>query len=187
MELASDKMQSLLRRALVYSRVPFGIIALAGLVLSGFVHAASIRGADIESAWPRVWALHYALFPIIVLAVLTAGAVAGQRRLGLRAFLALVPTPALVLLAAALVYALATFLIFMPLSRAGAPVIKDGRFFLNNHGVIREVSEDQFHFERSVTLRLFSSVWLYLYLFAVVYLLGARRPRNESPRKAPRS
>jgi hypothetical protein len=78
-----------------------------------------------------------------------------------------------------LFYAVAIFLIFTPLSGAGEPVIQDGRFFFNNHGVIREVSESEYHFQRSVSLRLFSSVWLYLYLFAVIYLLGARRPPDR--------
>jgi hypothetical protein len=70
-------------------------------------------------------------------------------------------------------------LIFTPLSGAGDPVIKDGRFFFNNHGVLREASESEYHIQRSVSLRLFSSVGLYLYLFAVVYLFGARRSPNE--------
>jgi hypothetical protein len=53
------------------------------------------------------------------------------------------------------------------------------QFFFNDHGIIREVTEDQFHFQRSVSLRLFSSVWIYLYLFSVIYLLGARRPAGS--------
>jgi hypothetical protein len=102
-------MGSFLRRVVLYSRIPVGIIALAGLLLSGLVHVASIRGIDIESAWPSGWILHYALFPIIALVVIAAGVVAGQKRLGFRAFLALVPAPAWIVLAAAFFYAVATF------------------------------------------------------------------------------
>ena len=75
----------------------------------------------------------------------------------------------------ALVYALATFLVFTPASGAGDPLIQDGRFFFNDHGIMREVTEDQFHLQRSVSLRLYSGVWIYLYLFSAIYLLGARR------------
>ena len=96
-----NKMESLFRRVVLYLRIPVGIVALAGLVLSGLVHVASLRGIDIESAWPSVWALHYALFPMIPLTVIAAGVVAGQKRLGFRAFLRLVPAPALLVLAAA--------------------------------------------------------------------------------------
>jgi hypothetical protein len=178
--LETDKQTNpLLWRLVVYLRVPIGIIALAGLALSAWVHISSMRGIDVEATWPSVWLLHYALFPIVLVVVLAASAVAGQKRLGLRGFLALVPGWALALLAAALVYALATFLVFTPYSGAGDPLIQDGRFFFNDHGIIRELTEDQFHFQRSVSLRLYSSVWLYLYLVAVVYLLGARRPRED--------
>ena len=171
-----NKIEIFLRRVVLYLRIPVGIVALAGLGLSGLVHVASLRGIDIKSAWPSVWALHYALFPIIPLTVIAAGVVAGQKRLGL----VLAGAAAdLLVLAAAFVYAVATFAIFTPLSGAGDPVIADGRFFFNNHGVIREVSEGEFHLQRSITLRLFSSVWIYLYLFSAIYLLGARRPSKK--------
>jgi hypothetical protein len=164
---------ALLRRLVAHSRVPAGIVALAGLLLSALVHVASMRGVDVESTWPNVWLLHYALFPIVLLAVLTGSAAAGYKRLGLSDFLALVPPWALALLAAALLYALAGLLVFAPSSGAGDPVIENGRYFFNDHGVMREVGEAEFHSRRSVSLRLYSSVWLYLYLFAVVYLFNA--------------
>jgi hypothetical protein len=177
--LETDKQTNpLLRRLVAYLRVPVGIIALSGLALSAWVHISSMRGIDVETTWPSVRLLHYALLPIVLVVVLAASAMAGQKRLSLRGFLALVPGWALALLAAALVYAVATFLIFTPSSGAGDPLIHDGRFFFNDHGTIREVTEDQFHLQRSVALRLYSSVWMYLYLVAVVYLLGARRPRE---------
>jgi hypothetical protein len=56
--------------------------------------------------------------------------------------------PAGLLLGAALVYAVITFFVYAPLSGAGDPIVKDGSFFFNDHGVIREVSEAQFHAER---------------------------------------
>ena len=162
-------------RLVLSLRVPVGIIALAALSLSAWVNIASMRGVDVEFTWPNVWLLHYALIPTIVIAVLTASAVAGQKRLGLRNFLTLVPAWALAVLVVALVYALATFLVFTPASGAGDPLIQDGRFFFNDHGIMREVTEDQFHLQRSVSLRLYSGVWIYLYLFSAIYLLGARR------------
>src|SRR5262245_23449717 len=98
------------------------MIALVALLLSGAVHAASLRGIDAESQWPSVWTLHYALFPIIVLTMLTAGVIVEPKRRSFRAFLSLVPVPAWIVLAAVFVYVLATFLIFTPLTGAGDPV-----------------------------------------------------------------
>ncbi len=172
--------ESLLKRAILGLRMPAGMIALTGLLLSGVVHAASLRGIDIESEWPSLWLLHYALLPIMIVTVVTAAVVADQKRLNLRAFFSLVPAPAWIILAAAVLYAIATLLILVPLSGAGDPVITDGRFFFNDHGVIREVSEEQFHFQRNLSLRLYSSVWIYLYLLSAIYLLGARRSPSAS-------
>jgi hypothetical protein len=173
-----NKMEALLRRVVLSLRIPVGIIALAGLLLSGLVHAGSLRDIDIEAAWPSVWVLHYALFPIVVLAVLTAVVVAEQKRLSFRIFRTLVPGLAWIVFMGTFLYVVATILIVVPLSGAGDPVITDGRYFFNDHGVMREVSEDQFHFQQSMSLRLYSSVWIYLYLFSAIYLLGARRPSN---------
>jgi hypothetical protein len=128
--------------------------------------------------WSRVWLLHAGLFPLVVLAVVTA-ARATRTRLTFSEFLALVPLGWWLLLALVLAYAVATFLIYAPLSGAGDPIVKDGRFFFNDHGVIREVTEAQFHAQRSISLHLYSAFWLYLYLFAAVYLLGARRTTDQ--------
>ena len=139
-----------------------------------------MRGVDVEFSWPSAWFLHYALLPIILLAVILASQIAGTGRLRLRDFFTMVPWWGLALLVPALVYALATVFLVVPVSGLGDPLIQDGHFFFNDHGVIREVTEDQFHLQRSVSLRLYSSVWLYLYLVAVVYLLYARLPRVKT-------
>ena len=179
--LETDKQVSpLLRRMILYLHVPVGIIALAGLLLSGWVHVASMRGVDVALTWPNVWLLQYALFPIILLTVIAAAQVTSPKRLSLRDLLTILPWWGLGLLAAALVYSLATFLLVVPASGAGEPLILDGRFFFNDHGIIREVTEDQFHIRRSLSLRLYSSVWLYLYLVAVMGLLCVRHLREKT-------
>jgi hypothetical protein len=78
-----------------------------------------------------------------------------------------------------LVCVLANFVLLIPESASGAQLIKDGSFFFNDHGVVREVTEAEYHFQRSLALRLYSSFWVYLYLVAAVILLGARRAPNR--------
>jgi hypothetical protein len=69
----------------------------------------------------------------------------------------------------------------VPLTSAGIPVLNNGRYFFNDHGVIREVSESAFHAQRAASLRLYSGVWVYLFLIsAVFFLLARRRTRNGS-------
>ena len=159
-----------------YVRVAAGAIALAGLLLSIAVHSLSLHGIDIEPAWPGVWVLHWAAIPMVVVTVLVVSPIAGKPRP--RALLRIIPWPARILLVAALIYTVVTFVIVVPSSGAGVPMIRDGRYSFNDHGTVREVSEDEFHAQRSRLLRLYSGVWLYLYLFSVIYLLAARRPSD---------
>jgi len=168
---------SRLRRDLL--RVPLLLLALVCLLLALIVHGASILGIDSEAKWPQVWLLHGALFLIFPLALLAAGVVARQKALSSRDLLALFPTSVLLLIALAFVYALATFVLLAPRTGLGVPVVKDNHFFFNDHGVIREVTENEFHFQRSVVLRLYSSLWVYLYYLSAVLLLGARPPPHR--------
>ena len=125
-----------------------------------------------------MWLLHAAVFPLILLAVLAPGAGSGQRTPSFRELLALIPWPVLLLIGLALIYVLAAFVLLIPESAGGAPLIKDGHFFFNDHGVVREVTESEFHFQRSTSI--YSSVWAYLYLVAAVLLPCARRaPKTE--------
>jgi hypothetical protein len=174
-----ERTGSLLRQVVLAVRFPAGVLALVGFILALVVHAASIRGVDSEAEWPSVWLLHGALFPLFILAILTAWAVAQPKTLSFRELLALVPWPALLLIGLMLVYVLANFVLLIPDSAGGAPLITDGHFFFNDHGVVREVTESEFHFQRSISLRIYSSVWAYLYLVAAVLLLCARRAPNS--------
>jgi hypothetical protein len=178
----TQRLGNLARQGIGWCRAPAGLLALAGLLLAGAVHLAAINGVDVETLWPRVWLLHAGLFPLVALAVVFAAAGAPHTRppgtrIGLRELLTLVPLLWRLLLGAALAYAVITFFVYAPLSGAGDPIVKDGSFFFDNHGVIREVSEAQFHAQRSSSLRLYSAFWLYLYLFAAVLLLGSAQAR----------
>lgn len=164
-----------LRRVILWCRWPAGVIALAGLLLAGAVHIAAIQGVDVEATWPRVWLLHAVVIFSVVLAILSLGAVAEPKRMTFRKFLSLAPVTARILLALALIYACVTFVDFSPLTAAGAPIVKGGRYFFDNHGALSEVTEAQFGVQRSMVLRLYSAFWIYLFLFCAVYLLAARR------------
>jgi hypothetical protein len=124
----------------------------------------------VAPAWSRV--------PLDFACGAGTGAASGQRTPNFRELLALIPWPGLVLIGLVLIYVLATFVLFVPESAGGAPLIKDGRFFFNDHGVVREVTESEFHFQRSVLLRIYSSVWTNLYLVGAIVLLCARRAPN---------
>jgi len=170
---------SLLRHRAV--RLPVGLLALAGFSLALAVHAASVLGIDSEARWPWVWLLREGTYPVVLMTTLTVWAVAGTRRLRWRDFLSLIPAPALLLIALSLAYVAANFVLFLLRDSGwGLPFVRDGRFFFIDHGVVREVSEDRFHLDRSIVLRWHSGAWAYLYLVAALVLLGARRKAAKS-------
>ena len=126
-----------------------------------------------------MWLLHAAVFPLILLAVLAPRAGSGQRTPSFRELLALIPWPVLLLIGLALIYVLAAFVLLIPESAGGAPLIKDGHFFFNGHGVVREVTESEFHFQRSISLRILG---LSVSRRRVLLLCARRAPNSELQR-----
>ncbi len=156
-------------------RYALGVAVLIAFALSLAVHVAAVAGFDVEAHFPDVWLLHYGIFPAIASAVLAVAAPGA----GFRDAVARIPIWARVLIVATFVYAITNLFVVGPLTGAGEPVLQDGRFFFDDHGILREVSEAQFHAQGSLALRLFSAHWLYLYLVSAVCLLFARRTRQK--------
>lgn len=160
-------------QAFHHARLAIGLVALGLFVVAIAVHVAAIAALGVEARWPNVWYLHYGVFPLILATVLVIVRTAGPNR-KFRDVITLIPVSGRILIGLALLYALASFVLFMPATGAGYPVVRDGQYFLVDHGVAREVSEAQFHTLRDLTIRLFSGCWLFLYLVATLYLLFSR-------------
>ena len=162
----------MMKPVILVCRYAFGLAGLLALALAVSVHAATIAGIDVEARYPSVWLFHYGIFPLVLAAVLVVFSLAPGARF--RDVVLLIPMTARILIVAVFTYAVANFFVIMPLSGAGDPMVRDGRFFLSDHGTLREVSEEQFHAQRSLALRGFSGHWVFLYLVSTVYLLLAR-------------
>ncbi len=156
------------------ARLLFGIAAALALALSLAVHIASIQNADVEASVPQVWWLHITSMVLCAAALLFVARIAGPMP-RFRDLVATIPLWALAVIGVVFVYVIANFFLLVPATGAGDPVLRDGRYFFNDHGTMREVSETAFHAQRAASLRLYSSVWVYLGLIAVVLLLLARR------------
>ncbi len=167
-----------LRRTILLLRLPAGLVAVACFLASLAVHAAAIRGG-ISADTSELWLLHWGISPLIVLATLTPAALAG-RTLTFRELVASIPAPALTVVMLALIYVLASFVLLWPETGAGEPLVRDGRFFFNDHGILREVTAGAFHLERNLTVRLYSGAWAYLYLVSAMLLLGTRQPQVQT-------
>ena len=161
-------------------RVSIGIVAVLVLALAVAVHIASVVNVDVEASYPQVWWMHVTSMVLCGAALLFTVRIAGPKpRLG--DLIATIPLWALTAIIAALVYVFVNFFLLVPATGAGDPVLSGGRYFFNDHGTMREVSEGAFHAQRAVSLRLYSGVWVYLCLTSTVLLLMAR------PRQVPKT
>lgn len=166
------------KNVLLVGRFGFGAFALVGLLLALIVHGAALAGIDVEASHPEVWLLHYAVFPTVILTVVAALRIAGPgARFG--DVVALIPRLAQIPIVVVFSYAIVNFILVMPATGHGDPVLQGGRFFFNDHGKVREVSAAQFHAQRSLALRGYSGHWLYLYLVSASYLLFATSKRSK--------
>ena len=155
-------------------RLFLGVVVLVATLLAGAIHVASIYGIDTEAQVPAVWVFHIGAIVAIWLAF-AFGLPKGRSWKTLSSAFVLVPIWARVLIVAALINCLVNFALVLPQTDSGLPEQRGGRYVFNNHGVIRDVSEAEYHAKRALIVRGFSSVWFYLYLVSSLYLLTARR------------
>ena len=148
----------------------FGLLAVFGFAAALIVHGLTFFHVDLIEKFPSVWALHVGIFIVFVPFVFSARrAPGGFQGSNLRAIL---PEWAIALLAVTFVYAIVNFVLFFFLSEGGVPDIRDGRFVLHDHGrVIRELTEHEYHVQRSYVLRGFSGHWLIFHLIPAAYFL----------------
>ena len=165
-------------------RVPLAVCAALGCCLAIGVHLAAVSGRDIGSAHPGIWLLHYGVLPVLVLYVAVAALMAHPRQ-RFRDLVAHIPWISRLSVLLAFLYAAANLLMFIPASAMGDPIQTDGKFYFNQHGVMREVTESQFHSAESMRVRGFSGTWAFLYFVPAISLLTWRRNSLDSgnPRK----
>lgn len=74
------------------------------------------------------------------------------------------------------VYAMVNFLLFMAEALEGAPQIIDGKYVINNHGEITEISQQEYKNAKANEIRGFSGHWMAFYAVA----MGILYPRKEN-------
>jgi len=66
-------------------------------------------------------------------------------------------------------YAIINFALFFFLSRDGVPDVRDGKYVLHNHGqVVRELSENEYEWQKAYVIRGFSGHWMVFYLVSAI-------------------
>ena len=72
---------------------------------------------------------------------------------------------------------LIVFVLFLTLSRAASPQIRDGQYVLDNHGqIVRLLSETEYVRLKEWELRMFALAWMGIYLQLAAYWWFPRNP-----------
>lgn len=161
-------------------------LAVAGFILSFVIHFSGWFDINWLRQFPYLKLLHMGVFVVFVPLVFDARKKFALRETGEQPYwsrlkLFFNDPPDALLLAFLLLagYAVFHFLWFGFLggSLGGSPVIRDGGYFLVNHGsVLRELTEQEFRRADGIEARFFSGHWMIFYGTAALYF----RPKNEN-------
>jgi len=158
------------------ARIVFAGLALAGFLLSAWVHVSALRGVDVSQAWPQVWGLHVGLFVVFVPMVLAIRRQFGRGAARPR-WRELLPRPVALLCGAVVVYAAVNFgVVFMRMP--GSSVKEhDGQCVVIDHGVRRTLSDGECAAFHTSVLRMFSGHWMAFYFAPFAFFTFVARPR----------
>lgn len=150
-----------------------GYVALAGFIISLFVHTLTYIGIDTATYFPPIWILHLGIFVVFIPFVLATQPIQREhQRHALKIILQAVPLWAKLVLGFVFAYAMINFMLFIGLSEGGSPAIENGRYILQSHGTfIRELTESEYNWQQAYITRGFSGHWLLFYLAPAVYFL----------------
>lgn len=80
------------------------------------------------------------------------------------------------------IYAFFNFFIMMVLMESGYGEFRDGNYYLMSHNkIIREITEQKFHWFNAYRTRLFSGHWMIFYIFAFAGLWFANHTAQHQP------
>ena len=156
----------------------FFLLAAAGLVISAAAHFSTYAGYDPQEAFPYIWLLHIGIFLVFLPAIAVQSGLPrdGKGNTKLFAF-----APRWMQLAAYVLfaYAFVNFAVFMFRSSSGSPSERNAKFVLQSHGrVIRELTAQEYHFQKALVVRGFSGHWMLFYAAAMTTLSSAMRYRK---------
>jgi hypothetical protein len=160
----------------------FGLLALLGFTLSLVVHISALIGIDVSSKFPYVWALHFGIFIVFIPFVLIS-----RKDLGVKPSYSQIRDrfPMLIISIGLFIfiYAFINFFLFMGVSHNGTPIIKGGKFILQNHGqFIREITNSEYIALKANEVRGFSGHWLVFYFIPFANFMFAKKSNSQQER-----
>lgn len=156
-------------------------IAVAGWILGLMVHLLSLLSIDVQDKVPYIWLLHLGIFIVWIPTASMLKKSGGLSSVGSspwRLFYSLkqkAPDWVAAIAAGGLIYAVINFILFIAM-QDGTPAVSNGHYYLHHHGTrIRDITEQEYHHYRALTLRGFSGHWMAFYGMAAAFLYPFRK------------
>ena len=158
------------------------MISLVLFLVCNIVHFFTYVGINLETKWPWIWILHFAVIIVFFPAVLLYSK--KDKTNHNVEFDQMKYTPKLIktLLIIYSLYAGINFGVLFYYTKEGSPEIKDGKYYLYNHGTkVREINEKEYIIGKTRNLRGSSGHWMLFSLASLsMYLSGYNDPRFKN-------
>lgn len=163
------------------ARKCLALVGFAAGITSTIVYLASFFGFTLEGHGRLFVGLHAGAFVLLVPMFLLEYSSMRQRRFFWNGFGAAMPSWAVPTIKVLGGLAIAHFLLFLLLTRATSPKIKDGQYVLDDHGRTAKIlTEDEYVRLKGWELRMFAAYWLFFYTVAVLYWWFPRGARIDT-------
>lgn len=177
MSVGEPKTQSELRVTVGSVMSALGGTAFGGFLAALAVHVMTVRGVDVSSRVPLVWALQFGVV------VVGAGLLYTNRfflkRFRLREMMDHLPIWTGFLLAIVFAYVLLNVFVCSPVLDHGNADLQDGHYVLVHGYAITPLRESEYHVHRTYQ-RLFSGFWMLFYLAtSICALFWREQPRSS--------
>ena len=154
-----------------------GLLALAGFLVSLAVHLETLRGVDVQAAFPYVMFLHMGIFLVFGPFILVSRSDFTGKQ-SMRQLAAGLPRWVVVVGCLTFAYAFLNFVLFM-VGYQGNPSISNGKYLLLDHGrLVHELSASQYAAATANEVRGFSGHWLVFYGLPAAYFLLWKKPES---------
>jgi hypothetical protein len=161
----------------------WGLVGLVGFGVALAVHVLTIRGVDVSSRFPYIWAMHAVVLLYYVSLFLLIPEVFQYGR-HFNIWLDNLPGWALLGNGILLAYAAVNFVVCLHLMGGGGADIVNGEHVLTSHGqVLAQLTEAQYHVKRAYQQRMFSGGWVAFWLVAAnCFLFWRHEPVRSTSR-----
>jgi hypothetical protein len=158
------------------------IISIILFLTSNTIHILTYNGINFEEKHPWIWILHFILLALCFLGSFIYSKSGSENTSD--GFYQMKYAPEIIkdLIALYLIYEIIIFIFFIVINPVGGPEIKNGKYYLFNHGsIIREINEQEYTKRKVACFRAFSGAWMLFSLVSLgIFASGLNDPKLKS-------